>query len=59
VEDRPKWHEPGPWIHRDAYWWLPVVALFSAARLEELAQLHHDDLKYDQDGVPFFHTEAN
>jgi integrase len=53
ADERTKRHQPGPWIYRDAYWWLPVVALFSAARLEELAQLHHDDLKHDQDGVPF------
>ena len=53
IDDRTKRHEPGPQIHRDAYWWLPVVALWTGARLEELAQLHHDDLRYDKDGIAF------
>lgn len=46
-------HEPGDAIHRDAYWWLPPLALWTGARLEELAQLHHEDLKRDRTGIPF------
>jgi integrase len=50
-EDLTKRHEPGPQVHRDAYWWLPVAALWTGARLEELAQLHHVDLLQDRDGL--------
>lgn len=46
-------HEPGDAVHRDAYWWLPPMALWTGARLEELAQLHHEDLKRDRNGIPF------
>jgi integrase len=46
-------HEPGPQIHRDAYWWLPIAALWTGARLEELAQLQHDDLAHDRDGTAY------
>ena len=50
-KDLARRHRPGTHIYRDAYWWLPILALFSGARLEELAQLHHDDLLVDQDGI--------
>ena len=53
AEDRTKRHEAGPQIHRDAYWWLPVAALWTGARLEELAQLHHEDLQRDVNGIPY------
>lgn len=46
-------HQPGSWIHRDAYWWLPVVSLWTGARLEELCQLRHTDLRQDKDGIPY------
>lgn len=52
-EDVTRRHEAGPQIHRDAYWWLPVAALWSGARLEELAQLQHDDLARDRDGIAY------
>ncbi len=45
--------KPGPWIHLDACWWLPVIALHTGARLEEIAQLYHHDLLYDSGGLPF------
>lgn len=54
-----KRHEPGGWIHLDAYWWLPVLALHTGARLEELAQLYHEDLKVDADGLPFIHISPS
>lgn len=46
-------HEEGPHVHVDAYWWLPVVALHSGLRLEEIAQLRHADLHEDEGGRPF------
>jgi integrase len=52
-ENMPRRYQAGPHVHRDSYWWLPVVALFTGARLDELAQLHPDDLKRDQDGISF------
>ncbi len=51
--DFTKRYEPGPHVHIDAYWWLPVLALHTGARLEELAQLQHADLLSDSDGVTF------
>lgn len=54
-DDFTKRHNAGDHIHRDAYWWLPVAALWTGARLEELAQLHHEDLMTDSDGVKFIH----
>ena len=53
-EDRSRRHEPGPLVHVDAYWWLPIAALHTGARLEELCQLHHDDLR-EVNGIPFIH----
>ncbi len=50
-----KRHEPGPWVHLDAYWWLPLLGLHTGARLEELAQLQHPDLLEDSEGRPFLH----
>ncbi|WP_167730561.1 hypothetical protein [Terasakiella sp. SH-1] len=43
----------GKEIIRDSYWWLPVMALYTGARLEELAQLEHDDLKFTEDGTAY------
>ncbi|GAC1340959.1 MAG: tyrosine-type recombinase/integrase [Acetobacteraceae bacterium] len=51
--DFPQRHVAGPHIYRDAYWWLPIIALYTGARLEELAQLHHADLKRDKNGIPY------
>jgi integrase len=61
VHDRTRRHEPGPQVHRDAYWWLPILALWTGARLEELAQLQHGDLRYDKDGIPYLaiHREGD
>jgi len=61
LSQRSKRHLPGASVYRDAYWWLPVAALWSGARLEELAQLHHEDLKADCNGVPFIriHDEGD
>ncbi len=50
-DDRSKRWQSGKFIYVDAYWWLPVVALHTGARLEELAQLQHSDLKPDDDGL--------
>ena len=53
--------ESGPQIHRDAYWWLPVAALWTGARLEELAQLQHSDVASDRDGIAYLriHDEGD
>jgi integrase len=40
---------PGPHIIRDAKFWLPILALFHGARLEEFADLYHRDLGRDGD----------
>ncbi|KAA0677771.1 hypothetical protein [Roseomonas genomospecies 6] len=56
-----KRNQPGPHVYRDAYWWLPVLALWTGGRLEELAQLHHSDLGFDAHGTPFIkiHDEGD
>ena len=54
-EDRRNRHEVGRWIHVDAYWWLPILAITTGARLEELAQLHHEDVRTSTDGIRFLH----
>ena len=41
--------EPGNKVFRDSKYWLPILALFSGARLEELGQLTIDDVKRDGD----------
>lgn len=41
----------GDQIYRDAYWWLPVAALWTGARLEEIAQLRKEDLFRDVHGT--------
>ena len=48
-------HEAGPWVVLDSHWWLPVLGIFTGARLEELAQLQHSDLLEDTEGRPFFY----
>lgn len=53
--------KPGPHIIRDAKFWLPILALFHGARLEEFADLYRRDVGCDG-GVWFFNiaeTEAN
>lgn len=60
-QDVTRRHEAGPQLHRDAYWWLPIAALWSGARLEELAQLQHTDLARDRDGIAYLriHDEGD
>jgi integrase len=53
--DFTKRHKEGDHIYRDAYWWLPIASLWTGARLEELAQLHHEDLITDSSGIRFIH----
>ena len=52
-EDLTHRHEGGPHVHVDAYWWLPIVGLHTGMRLEEIAQLRHDDLAQDTGGRAF------
>ncbi len=35
------------------YYWLPLLGLYTGARLEELCQLHLDDIR-DEDSIPVF-----
>ncbi len=51
-------HEPGKAIVRDEYFWLPILALYTAARLDELANLAGTDVQ-ELEGVPviYFHGE--
>jgi len=56
VDDFTHRHQAGPHVHLDAYWWLPIIGLYSGMRLEEIAQLRHADLKRDVDGRVFIHV---
>ena len=41
--------------HRQSYqFWMPILALFTGARLNELAQLHLSDIRQAEDGVWVF-----
>jgi integrase len=38
--------------HQKSYqFWIPIIALFTGMRQDEIAQLHLDDIKQDEDGV--------
>lgn len=49
--------KPGPVEVRDYRFWMPWVALYTAARLEEVAGLERSNLRQD-DGVWFLHIEG-
>lgn len=46
-------YQKGRRIIKDAYWWLPVIAIFTGMRLEEIAQLQRGDLKRTKDGIAY------
>jgi len=58
VEELQKIFEPSAYIKytsgNPARFWLPLMALYTGARIEELAQLHHSDFSNPQ-GVRLFH----
>lgn len=58
-DDYVRRNEPGKNIHKDAYWWLPIIALHTGCRVEEIAQLQHGDLQYDKDGVSFIEINTD
>ena len=45
--------EPGSVLLKDAYYWLPILGLWTGCRLEELAAAKADDVKQDVDGTWF------
>ena len=48
---KPHWrHEPGETIVRDHRFWLPIMGIYTGARLEELAQLRRCDFQ-EIDGI--------
>ena len=40
---------PGKKIYRDAYFWVPLISLYSGARLNEICQLSLDDVRIKED----------
>lgn len=49
-------YEAGSQIIRDESFWIPLISLYSGARLEEISQLHISD--FDQkDGIPIIHLK--
>ena len=57
--DKRHWrHEPGDAIIEDEYFWLPILALYTGARCDELASLTAADIEtIDGVGVIRFHGE--
>ncbi len=51
VDDGPGYARPGPNVVRRGRFWVPIIALFSGMRLNEICQLTVDDFDED-DGVP-------
>lgn len=43
-------HRPGPYIIKDAYWWLPLLGIYHGAREDELCHLTGKDI-YEIDGI--------
>ncbi|ESX03693.1 integrase [Mesorhizobium sp. LSJC268A00] len=50
--------EPGSLVLKDERYWLPLIALFSGMRQEEIAQLHVDDVR-ESDGIVYFDINDN
>lgn len=48
---------PGTLIIRDEKFWLPLIAIFSGARQEEICQLHVEDIR-EEEGVWVFDVNA-
>jgi integrase len=51
-------YQPGTERVDDWRYWLPLIALYSGARLNELCGLRIDDFE-EEDGVPYFHVRAS
>jgi integrase len=45
--------KPGKLIIRDEKFWLPLIAIFSGLRQEEICQLHLEDIR-EEDGIRYF-----
>lgn len=45
---------PGKKIYRDAYFWVPLISLYSGARLNEICQLSLDDVRI-KEGINIIH----
>jgi len=46
-------YRKGRKVFKDAYWWLPVVAIFTGMRLEEICQLQKGDWKTTKNGFAY------
>ncbi|MEP2988014.1 MAG: site-specific integrase [Parasphingorhabdus sp.] len=45
----------GKQMHKDAQYWLPLLAYYTGARLGEIVQLHHKDVSIDHQ-IPHIHV---
>ncbi len=45
----------GPHVIRDARFWVPLLALFHGARVEEFCDLYRRDIQQDEGGTWFMH----
>lgn len=57
-EDRLKRLRSGDVIVKDSLYWVPLIALYSGMRMNEICQLHLEDIKQEQ-GLFLFSINAN
>ncbi len=50
--------KPGKKIYRDAYFWVPLIALYTGARLNEICQLYVDDIQI-KEGIHIISINKN
>lgn len=51
-----KEHKPGTEKANDWRYWIPIICLFTGARIGEIAQLRVGDVQ-EEDGIPFLHIK--
>ncbi|TVM18685.1 integrase [Oceanidesulfovibrio indonesiensis] len=53
------WSEPGSEILRDSgYYWVPLISLYTGARMGEIIQLYTEDIR-EEDGILFFDINSS
>lgn len=53
VDDERNYANPGPNVIRRARFWIPLIALFTGMRLNEICQLDVSDIRRTKDGIDY------